>query len=415
MKVREASRNRSRPIHDQVAGRATGSIAAAVGTNPSRSSTSPVNRQHGRHGNPDDEQQRPQQVRSHEHDPVLRRTPRRWPRGREWRARSVPDRAGRTPQARLSLSRFRRSRCETGSCGRDLGAARRCSPYSSLPNRGVNRGPSMQKHDRPADGTRCPAARAAARPAGAMRAASAGPRESATRARPAKPRTANAVSHCGTMTGRVGRSPPGAIRDAPVAHPSSPTRGAIAVCWRLACRRLSMLLANSRICLRTAVLILAFALMAAMWRSTRSRPDRAQRHRVRHLDAGSERELRFRPTLEVPYVDQQAFGWRPQGRGTESAGAMGRAAAAACGTRFVGGRAESPNVTVSDDGRTATTFGMSMPDDEFIGNVWYVSAGDPTGDCRISVEFADGRKASFRFTIAAPKDGRPPASAGEVI
>ena len=176
-----------------------------------------------------------------------------------------------------------------------------------------------------------------------------------------------------------------------------------------------MLLANSRICLRTAVLIMAFALMAAC--GDRREAGRTERNGIEFgiWMPDSNGELRFQPTLEVPYVDQQAFGWRLKGTVPDRPVQWVERLQLPAAPDSWEGVLESPNVTVSDDGRTATTFGMSMPEDEFIGNVWYVSAGDPIGDCRISVEFADGRKASFRFTIVAPKDGRPPASAGEVI
>ena len=126
-------------------------------------------------------------------------------------------------------------------------------------------------------------------------------------------------------------------------------------------------------------------------------------------------ELRFRMTDEVPYLDEQAFGWRLRDGGPEQPVKwVERLELPAAPGSWEGVR-ESPNVTLSDDGRTATTFGLSLPGDDFIGNVWFVSAGDPTGDCRLSVELADGRKASFRFRILAPRDGQPSAAAGEVI
>lgn len=125
-------------------------------------------------------------------------------------------------------------------------------------------------------------------------------------------------------------------------------------------------------------------------------------------------ELEFRMTDEVPYLDEQAFGWRlKDGVPDRPVKWVERLELPAAPTSWVGVR-ESPNVTLSDDGRTATTFGLSLPGDQFIGNVWFVSGGDPAGDCRLSVEFPDGRKATFRFRILAPRDGQSSA-AGEVI
>lgn len=126
-------------------------------------------------------------------------------------------------------------------------------------------------------------------------------------------------------------------------------------------------------------------------------------------------ELQFEMTDEVPYQDEQAFGWRlKEGVPDRPVKWVERLELPSAPGSWEGVR-ESPNVTLSEDGRTATTFGLSLPGDEFIGNVWFVSAGDPTGDCSLTVEFADGRKASFRFRIVAPRDGQPSAAVGEVI
>jgi predicted small secreted protein len=175
------------------------------------------------------------------------------------------------------------------------------------------------------------------------------------------------------------------------------------------------MLANTRTSLRTITVILVFALLAAC--GDRRGAGRTEQNGIEFgiWMPDSRGELQFQPTLEVPYVDQQAFGWRLKGAVPEQPVQWVERLQLSAAPGSWEGVLESPNVTVSDDGRTATTFGMSVPEDDFVGNVWYVSAGDPMGDCRIWVEFADGRKASFRFTIAAPKDGRPAASAGEVI
>ncbi len=126
-------------------------------------------------------------------------------------------------------------------------------------------------------------------------------------------------------------------------------------------------------------------------------------------------DLQFEATLEVPYVAEQAFGWRVRGASPDRPVQWVERLELSSAPESWEGVVESPNVQISADGRTATTFGTSMPGDEFIGNVWFVSPGDPMGDCRIKVEFEDGREATFRFRIVTPEDGRTPASAGEIV
>jgi len=126
-------------------------------------------------------------------------------------------------------------------------------------------------------------------------------------------------------------------------------------------------------------------------------------------------EMRFERTLEVPYVAEQAFGWRLQDAVPGEPVHWVERLELPRPPDSWEGVLESANVEISEDGRTATTFGTSMPGDEFVGNAWYVSPGDPMGDCRITVEFEDGRKATFRFRIVAPLDGRPPAGGGEIV
>lgn len=126
-------------------------------------------------------------------------------------------------------------------------------------------------------------------------------------------------------------------------------------------------------------------------------------------------QLHFERTLEVPYVAEQAFGWRLKDAVPEAPVHWVERLELPRPPESWEGVLESGNVEISEDGRTATTFGMSMPDDEFVGNVWFVSPGDPMGDCRITVEFEDGRKATFRFRIVVPADGRPPAGGGEIV
>ena len=123
-------------------------------------------------------------------------------------------------------------------------------------------------------------------------------------------------------------------------------------------------------------------------------------------------EPRFVATREVPYVAEQAFGWRVKnanpGRPVRWVETMRLPTAPSDWL----GVEQSPNVQISDDGRTARTMGAALKGDRYIQNIWYVSVGDPMGECELSVELEDGRKATFHFKIVLPKDGRKPAFDG---
>jgi hypothetical protein len=66
---------------------------------------------------------------------------------------------------------------------------------------------------------------------------------------------------------------------------------------------------------------------------------------------------------------------------------------------------EVPNVVISPDGRTSTRIGVDEPFDGYVENLWYVSLGDPVGEYKMSVELADGRKATFRFRLGEASVG----------
>ncbi len=167
---------------------------------------------------------------------------------------------------------------------------------------------------------------------------------------------------------------------------------------------------------RCAMLLVALAALSVAC-SERSAPERAVPNRIEfgiwRPDANG--DLQFEATDEVPYVAEQPFGWRLRsGAPSRPVKWVERLELPAPAESWEG-VAESPNVTLSEDGRTATTFGAALPGDTFIGNVWYVSAGDPTGEWRLTIEFEDGRKASFRFRMVAPKDGSALEPPGEIV
>ncbi|HVN42039.1 MAG TPA: hypothetical protein VMT50_04595 [Steroidobacteraceae bacterium] len=133
------------------------------------------------------------------------------------------------------------------------------------------------------------------------------------------------------------------------------------------------------------------------------------------VDETDQDEGRFVATPVVPYVEEQAFGWRLQNPTPNRPVKWVETIRLPAVPESWEGLEESPNVTLSEDGRTATTMGQSEPGDEFIGNEWYVSPGDPLGDYEITVEVEDGTRATYKFHVVLPKDGRAPATGGEIV
>ncbi|MBP9593101.1 MAG: hypothetical protein KBE42_13585 [Steroidobacteraceae bacterium] len=163
-----------------------------------------------------------------------------------------------------------------------------------------------------------------------------------------------------------------------------------------------------------AALVLACALTAACGDGAGHRQSRSGiEFGVWVAEAGG--ELKFMATSEVPYVENQPFGWRVKGGSPAAPVKWVETIHLPAAPQSWEGVADSTNITISEDGRSATTFGQSLPIDEFVGNVWYVSVGDPTGACEMSVELEDGRKASFRFRIVQSPGGLSDLSGGEVI
>ena len=116
----------------------------------------------------------------------------------------------------------------------------------------------------------------------------------------------------------------------------------------------------------------------------------------------------FLATSDVPNVADQPYGWRIQLKESDQPIKWTEVLTLPKAPLSWGGVADNPDVTVSDDGRTATTIGESAPSDGYIDNIWTVARGDPAGIYEISVTLDGGRSAVFRFRlgepIAAPDD-----------
>lgn len=112
--------------------------------------------------------------------------------------------------------------------------------------------------------------------------------------------------------------------------------------------------------------------------------------------------MRFKATADVPNEEDQAYGWRVRVAESEEAIRWVESITLPEAPESWEGVEENPNVMISEDGRTATSVGLEVPDGGYLENWWYVAVDDPPGDYEMSVELSDGRKASFRFRLGDP-------------
>src|SRR5512139_990126 len=148
----------------------------------------------------------------------------------------------------------------------------------------------------------------------------------------------------------------------------SQIRGRGRVCWPSGARSPAMREPGVTSWLRVAVMALSAVLVAACG-------DRRQENATVHdgIEFGiwipdDRGQLHFERTLEVPYVAEQAFGWRLEDVVPEAPVHWVERLELPRPPESWEGVLESANVEISEDGRTATTFGTSMPGDEFVGN-----------------------------------------------
>ena len=116
--------------------------------------------------------------------------------------------------------------------------------------------------------------------------------------------------------------------------------------------------------------------------------------------------MRFTATSDVPNEEDQTYGWRVRVAESEEAVKWVETVTFPEAPDSWEGVEDDPNVMISEDGRTATTVGIEVPDGGYIVNTWVVSPGDPPGEYVMSVELSDGRQASFTFRLGtATADG----------
>ena len=116
--------------------------------------------------------------------------------------------------------------------------------------------------------------------------------------------------------------------------------------------------------------------------------------------------MRFTATADVPNEEDQAYGWRVRVAESEEAVKWVETVTLPEAPDSWEGVEDDPDVMISEDGRTATTVGIEVPDGGYIENAWWVSLGDPPGEYVMSVELSDGRRATFSFRLGeAAADG----------
>jgi hypothetical protein len=86
--------------------------------------------------------------------------------------------------------------------------------------------------------------------------------------------------------------------------------------------------------------------------------------------------IRFRATADVPNEEDQTYGWRVRVAESEQALKWIESVTLPVAPDTWEGVEDDPSVTISDDGRTATTVGIVVPDGGYLENWWYVSIGD---------------------------------------
>ena len=114
--------------------------------------------------------------------------------------------------------------------------------------------------------------------------------------------------------------------------------------------------------------------------------------------------MRFTATAEVPNEEDQAYGWRVRVAESEEAVKWIETLTLPEAPESWEGVEDDPNVSISEDGRTATTVGAEIPDGGYLENAWFVAFDDPPGEYEMSVELSDGRQASFKFRLGEAAD-----------
>jgi hypothetical protein len=123
--------------------------------------------------------------------------------------------------------------------------------------------------------------------------------------------------------------------------------------------------------------------------------------------------MRFKATADVPNDEDQMYGWRVRVVESEESVKWIETVTLPEAPESWEGVEDDPNVTISEDGRTATTVGADIPDGGYLENAWFVSFDDPPGDYLMTVEMSDGRSATFTFRLGDAADPQMEATGEE--
>ena len=125
------------------------------------------------------------------------------------------------------------------------------------------------------------------------------------------------------------------------------------------------------------------------------------------LDAAD--DPHFLQTNEVPNVAGQGYGWFVWvGLSNQPVHWTERLTLPRAPDTW-GNAATQSNVSISPDGRTAITQGLTVPESGFISNGWGVAPGDPPGGYEITVTLPNGRTERFSFTLGKEEEPSVPA------
>ncbi len=123
--------------------------------------------------------------------------------------------------------------------------------------------------------------------------------------------------------------------------------------------------------------------------------------------------MRFKATADVPNDEDQMYGWRVRVVESEESVKWIETVTLPEAPESWEGVEDDPNVTISEDRRTAITVGADIPDGGYLENAWFVSFDDPPGDYLMTVEMSDGRSATFTFRLGDAADPQMEATGEE--
>jgi hypothetical protein len=117
----------------------------------------------------------------------------------------------------------------------------------------------------------------------------------------------------------------------------------------------------------------------------------------------AEGRLSILPADEIRNAENERYGWLIWAGRTSKPVQWTESLTAPVGVEMTG----APNVTLSDDKRTATFVNAMVPDQGFIFSQWALDADEAPGRYEITVSLPSGRSEMFSFTLGHPQEACP--------